>query len=172
MSSSTPDRKLLESAISPEVVRALDLASAALSRAGVRHLVVGGLAVAAHGYLRSTKDVDFLVGEEAFEHHEGGLVTMRAGVPIQVGGVIVDFLSIGKDEAFLESELSKDGAIASSSVLTYLKLKSPRTKDRADLVELVKAGLDVTVVRAFLAAHQPLFVAKLDEIVRTADAEG
>ena len=33
----------------------------ALEKAGVRYLVVGGLAVNAHGYLRFTKDVDFVV---------------------------------------------------------------------------------------------------------------
>jgi hypothetical protein len=31
----------------------------ALNDAGVRHLVAGGLAVNAHGYLRFTKDADF-----------------------------------------------------------------------------------------------------------------
>jgi hypothetical protein len=34
---------------------------AALHAAGVRYLVAGGLAVNAHGYLRFTKDVDFIV---------------------------------------------------------------------------------------------------------------
>ena len=33
----------------------------ALDRGGVRYLVAGGLAVAAHGYLRFTKDVDIAV---------------------------------------------------------------------------------------------------------------
>jgi hypothetical protein len=33
----------------------------ALSEAGVRYLVAGGLAVNAHGYLRFTKDADFVV---------------------------------------------------------------------------------------------------------------
>jgi len=33
----------------------------ALNEAGVRYLVAGGLAVNAHGYLRFTKDVDFVV---------------------------------------------------------------------------------------------------------------
>lgn len=33
----------------------------ALEKAGVRYLVAGGLAVNAHGYLRFTKDVDFVV---------------------------------------------------------------------------------------------------------------
>ncbi len=32
-----------------------------LNRAGVRYLVAGGLAVNAHGYLRFTKDVDFVL---------------------------------------------------------------------------------------------------------------
>ena len=35
--------------------------AAALETAGVRYLVAGGLAVAAHGYLRFTKDVDIVV---------------------------------------------------------------------------------------------------------------
>jgi len=33
----------------------------ALNGAGVQYLVVGGLAVNAHGYLRFTKDIDFVV---------------------------------------------------------------------------------------------------------------
>lgn len=33
----------------------------ALNDAGVRHLVAGGLAVNAHGYLRFTKDIDVVI---------------------------------------------------------------------------------------------------------------
>ncbi|CUS36599.1 hypothetical protein [Candidatus Nitrospira nitrificans] len=33
----------------------------ALNDAGIRYLVVGGLAVNAHGYLRFTKDADFVI---------------------------------------------------------------------------------------------------------------
>ena len=33
----------------------------ALNEAGVRYLVAGGLAVNAHGYLRFTKDADFVI---------------------------------------------------------------------------------------------------------------
>jgi hypothetical protein len=36
----------------------------ALHRAGVRYLVAGGLAVAAHGYLRFTKGVDIADADE------------------------------------------------------------------------------------------------------------
>src|SRR5579883_3001513 len=45
-----------------------------LSRLGIRHALVGGVAVGAHGFPRATKIVEFLVGEEAFEHH-GAIVT-------------------------------------------------------------------------------------------------
>ena len=60
------------------------VASARLTELGVRHVLVGGLAVGAWGHARATKHVDFLVGEEAFEHHPGGLVTMKYGVPITI----------------------------------------------------------------------------------------
>lgn len=36
----------------------------ALARAGVRYLVVGGVAVVLHGYLRTTADLDLVVGLE------------------------------------------------------------------------------------------------------------
>jgi hypothetical protein len=81
----------------------------ALQQAGVRHAIVGGLAVAAHGYGRSTRTVDFLVADEAFEHHPGGIVTMRPGLPIQVSGVLVDFLSIEPHEAHLLDAVAVDG---------------------------------------------------------------
>jgi hypothetical protein len=70
-----PDLKLLEGVVAPEVIEAMKVASAALQKAKVRHVLVGGLAVGAHGFPRATKDVDFLVGDEAFERHAGGLVT-------------------------------------------------------------------------------------------------
>jgi hypothetical protein len=171
MNQTFPNRALMDASSPKAVIDAAALASAALSRAGVRHAIAGGLAVAAHGYGRSTKDVDFLVGEEAFEHHAGGLVTMRPGLPIQVAGVLVDFLSIQKDEAFLEAGLSKDGGIVSAEALVYLKLKSPRAKDRVDVIELVKAGLDVPSCESYLAANATQLLAKFEDAVAAAHAE-
>lgn len=40
--------------------------SEALTSLGVRHALVGGLAVGVHGHPRATKDIDFIVGAEAF----------------------------------------------------------------------------------------------------------
>lgn len=169
MPTAKPDLSLLDGTVAPKVLDALHAASRALTRLGVRHTLVGGLAVGAHGYPRATKDVDFLVGEEAFEHHEGGLVTMKPGVPIQVAGVAVDFLSIGPDERHLEAALADE--IVAAPALVYLKLKSPRSKDRSDVIEMVKAGLDVEQAREYLAAHKPELLPKLEEAVRIARAE-
>lgn len=61
--------------------------------------------------------------------------------------------------------------VAPIEVLLYLKLKSPRAKDRADLVELINAGADVPRTRSWLATHAPPLVESLDEAVRAARAE-
>jgi len=59
-------------------------------------------------------------------------------VPIQVNGVAVDCLSVSPDEPHLLDALgATPGSFASAPVLIYLKLKSPRLKDRADIVELI-----------------------------------
>jgi hypothetical protein len=88
------DPSLLDDAVAPKVLDAMRSASKALTALGIRHVVVGGLAVGANGHPRATKVVDFLVGDEAFEHHPGGFVTMKPGVPIQINGVAIDLLSV------------------------------------------------------------------------------
>lgn len=169
---SKPDPSLLRDVVAPRVLAAMEVASEALARAGIRHVVVGGLAVGANGYPRATSDVDFLVGGEAFEHHPGGLVTLRAGVPFQVNGVAVDFLSADASEPFLDQALSAPpGSFADPPLLVYLKLKSPRLKDRADIVELIKAGIDVDACRAFLTANAPDYLSDFNDAVVRAIAE-
>jgi hypothetical protein len=149
-------------------------ASRALTALGVRHALAGGLAVGAHGYPRNTQDVDLLVGDEAFERHAGGVVTLRPGVPIEVGGVSVDLLSASEGEAFLEQSLGPPSAeipVVPAGTLVYLKLKSPRLRDRADVVELVKAGLPVEDVRRYLEQHAPPLAGRFEECVARARAE-
>lgn len=147
-------------------------ASQALTAAGVRHVVVGGLAVGANGYPRATVVVDFLVGAEAFETHAGGLVTLRPGIPFQVNGVAIDLLSPSADEAFLEESLAAPpGSMVEAPPLVYLKLKSPRHKDRTDVIELVKAGIDADACRAYLSANAPAYLAAFEEALARAIAE-
>jgi hypothetical protein len=115
--------------------------------------------------------VDFLVGDEAFEHH-GKLVTLRAGLPFQVDGVAIDFLTPDVDEPFLESTLSNPpGSVIDAAPLVYMKLKASRMQDRADVVALIKSSLDVDACRAYLHANAPAFVSRFDDLVATAAAE-
>lgn len=175
MPDTTPDLRLLEAVVTPRVLTAMRSASQALTSLGVRHAVAGGLAVGAHGYPRNTQDVDLLVGDEAFERHAGGLVTLKPGVPIQVDGVAVDLLSTSGSEAFLEDSLVRPAEgevpVIPAGALVYLKLKSPRIKDRADVVELIKAGLALESVRQYLERHAPSLGTSLDECIAQARAE-
>lgn len=174
MKRKTPDLSLLDDVVAEKVLRAMRVASAQLKALGVRHALVGALAVGAHGYPRATKDVDFLVGEEAFELHEGGLVTLRPGVPIQVGGVAVDHLSVQEGEEHLASALAGATAqvpVAPLDALVYLKLRSPRRRDHADVLELIKQGIDAAVCRRYLEAHAPDLVDRFDELVLESERE-
>src|SRR5215475_11405708 len=118
---SRPDPSLLQGVVAPEVIDAMKVASDALKRVGVRHVVVGALAVGANGFPRATKDVDFLVGDEAFERHAGGLVTLRPGVPIQVHGVAIDLLSVGDGEEHLAAALeTSPGSAIEAPQLIYM----------------------------------------------------
>jgi hypothetical protein len=167
-----PDLTLLDDVVAPKVLAAKDVASGALSALGIRHVVVGGLAVGANGYPRATRDVNFLVGHEAFEQHADGFVTMKSGAPIQVNGVAIDLLSVQVGEDHLASALEAPmGSIIEAPQLVYLKLKSPRQKDRVDVIELVKAGIDLAACRSYLARFAPSLAAALEDSIARAAAE-
>lgn len=167
-----PDPSLLRDVVAEKVLDALRLSSERLRAANIRHVVIGGLAVGANGYPRATRDVDFLVGREAFVVHDGGVVTLHPAAPFQVNGVAVDLLAPQDDEAFLETALATPpGSFIEAPPLVYLKLKSPRSKDRTDIIELVKGGIDVIACRAYLEAHAPRFLARFEELAARAEAE-
>src|SRR5712691_9491619 len=91
-----PDFSRLRGVVAAEIIAAAEVASRMLREAGIPHALAGGLAVGVHGYPRTTDDVDFLVGDEAFVKHIGGLVTLKVPL-ISIGKVRVDFVSV--DEA-------------------------------------------------------------------------
>lgn len=167
-----PDPELLVDVVADKVLDAWRIAADALRRAGIRHIVIGGLAVGANGYPRATKDVDFLVGDDAFKHHEGGLVTMHPALPIEVNGVAIDYLSPRKGEEHLAEVLAEPfNSIIDAPRLVYMKLKASRLRDRTDVVELIKRGLDVDLCRAYLTAHATALVQPFDDAVAHAVAE-
>ncbi|MGH9762796.1 MAG: hypothetical protein ACREAC_18390 [Blastocatellia bacterium] len=157
--------------VAPRVRDAAVETASQLNHLGIRYALAGGLAVGAHGYVRATSDVDFLVGEEAFEHH-GLMVAFKPGVPIEVEGVRVDYLStasLGTQlEAVLDNPPINEGlAIVPIEVLIYMKLVAKRRKDIVDVIELVRAGADVKLARSYLAQYArdllPLFEDAVNE---------
>jgi hypothetical protein len=161
--------------VSPEVRDAAIKTADQLQSLGIRHALAGGLAVGAHGYVRATTGVRLLVGEEAFEH-QGSLVGFKAGVPIEVDGVRIDYLSPASLGAQLEEVLdqpSSDEGLPTVpiDVLIYMKLAAKRRKDLVDVVELVKVGADVNRVRDYLRKYASDLIPQFEELVNEALGE-
>lgn len=161
--------------VAPQVRDAAVKAAEQLNQLGIRHALAGGLAVGAHGYIRATIDVDFLVGEEAFEHH-GSVVAFKAGVPIEVDGVRIDYLSpisLGPQlEDVLDHPPMIEGlAIVPIEVLIYMKLTAKRRRDLVDVIELIKAGADVSFVRDYVQQYASDLLPSFEELVNEALAD-
>lgn len=161
--------------VAPRVREAAVKSAAQLNNLGIRYALAGGLAVGAHGYIRATSDVDFLVGEEAFEHL-GSLVAFKSGVPIEVDGVRIDYLSpisLGAQlEEVLDHPLMNEGlAVVPIEVLIYMKLAAKRRRDLVDVIELIKVGADVNRVRDYLQRFAADMVPSLEELVNEAQGE-
>ena len=174
-----PDMTLLRGVVAPEILRAAELASQKLREAHIPHALAGGLAVGAHGYPRTTDDVDFLVGDEAFEKHAGGLVTLKVPL-IAVGKVRVDLVSMdeAKDErrqlrgAIEEPPESEGVPIVPLPALVYMKLKAGRQKDIADLVELLKRGrVDLEALDQYLEEYAPDLLRRWERVKEIAARE-
>ena len=116
------------------------------------------------------------IGDEAFTVHDGGIVTVNPNVPIRVGQVVVDPISIGTDETHLLEALQRapvSGGIPILPIeaLVYMKLKSPRRKDTADVVELVKAGVDTAKIEDYLIRYAPSLSPKFKTLISEAERE-
>jgi len=174
-----PDLGRLGGVVAPEILHAVDVASRVLREAGIPHALAGGLAVGAYGYPRTTEDVDFLVGDEAYVFHGGGLVTLK--VPVySVGTIRVDLISFAESKGEAgQLRPAVDSPIKSGKIpvvpltaLVYMKLKAARQKDLADLVELLKRGrIDVGVIDDYLQQHAPDLARKWDRVKETAASE-
>ena len=117
----------------------------------------------------------FLVGEEAFEH-QGPLVALKAGVPIEVDGVRIDYLSpvsLGPQlEEVLDHLLMNEGlAVVPIEVLIYIKLAAKQHRDLVDVIELVKVGADVNRVRDYLWQYASDLIPSFEALVNEALGE-
>jgi len=147
-------------------------ASRRLTELGIPHALIGGLAVGVHGYPRTTKDVDFLVGAEAFER-SSPVLAFRPDLRDLVRVGVVDLMPLPKGLDELESQLSLPmGAeipVIGVEGLILLKLLADRPQDRADVGQLIAVGLDIGAVTAYLRRAAPQLVAAFAEIVAEGD---
>lgn len=58
----------LQEVVSPAILRRAADISRLLVELNIPHVLIGGLAVGIHGHPRSTKDVDFMVGDYLLEN--------------------------------------------------------------------------------------------------------
>lgn len=170
----SPDLTLLDGTVSKKIIEVIHTASEKLTEMGVRHILIGAVAVNAYGRARSTTDVDFLVGPEAFEK-EGLLVSHKPGLPLEINGIGIDYLTLDTFEAEeeLEEELddpevSEDVPIISGPALIYTKLVANRRRDKDDVIALMQLGISDRAVRTYLrenAPDSPELLERLEDLI-------
>jgi hypothetical protein len=144
----------------PGYERAVREVSRMLSEAGIRHALVGALGANAYrNRPRTTEDIDFLVGDEAFERHTGGFVTMRVPV-IEFDGIEVDQVPLTEALRIVADGL--DRAIVSAGVpiapldtIVIMKLLAGRTQDLADIEAIIASGADREALKAAVQQAVP-----------------
>ncbi len=129
-----------------------------LDRAGIAYAVVGGMAVNAHGYQRTTADLDLLLTAEGLEEFRRRFVSRNyEGVPgrprrftDRTSGVNIDFLVTGLfpgsglpgpiayPDPSAVSEVIENARVVNLATLVQLKLAARRYRDFGDVVELIR----------------------------------
>jgi hypothetical protein len=160
----------------PGYERAVREVSRMFAAAGIRHALAGALGANAYrDRPRTTEDIDFLVGGEAFESHAGGFVTMRVPV-IEFEGIDIDQIPLTGMLRVLEEGLDRtpvsDGVpIAALDVIVLMKLLAGRTQDLADVEAIVASGADrhflLERVRQIAPEHVPLLQRLFDNVDRS-----
>jgi hypothetical protein len=158
----------------PAYERAVREVSRMFSEAGIRHALVGALAANAYrARPRTTEDIDFLVGDEAFEVHSGGFVTMRVPV-VEFDGIEIDQVPLTDalrvvEEALDRAPRSEGVPIAPVDTIVVLKLLAGRTQDLADVEAILASGADRELLRAAVTKAAPNRVDIFERLCTDAD---
>jgi hypothetical protein len=158
----------------PGYERAVREVSRMLSEAGIRHALVGALGANAYrDRPRTTEDIDFLVGDEAFEAHPGGFVTMRVPV-IEFDGIDIDQVPLTERLRVIEDGLqnphySEGIPIAPVQTIVVMKLLAGRTQDQADIEAIVASGADREFLRAAVHKTAPQYSDTFERLLSNAD---
>jgi hypothetical protein len=142
--------------------------------AGIRHALVGALGANAYrNRPRTTEDINFLVGDEAFETHSGGFVTMRVPI-VEFDGVGVDQVPLSDALRIVEDGLDhapvSDGVpIAAVETIVVMKLLAGRTQDLADIEAIIDSGADREFLRAAVQKAVPANADTLERLFGNVD---
>jgi len=157
----------LREVVSPAILKRAGEISALLRDLGIPHVLIGGLAVGIHGHPRATKDVDFLVGVEAFASTEPFLV-YRDELKELVHVGETDIMSVPERYPGLTAELRLEEGIPVISLrgLVLMKLAAFRPRDQEDVRSLLRrAPGQLRGVRDYLQAQAPELVIRLAEVL-------
>ena len=139
-----------------------------LARLKVPHALIGGLAVGLNGFPRATKDVDYLVGSEAFEKTAPFLV-YRSELKDRIEVAVVDLLAVPEAFPCLADQLAVvevgEVHVIAPEALILMKLVANRPQDLADIARLVDAGVDERGVASYLAEHAPDLLNRFAELI-------
>jgi hypothetical protein len=168
---SVPNVARMNGVVAPCVLAAMRITDKILTKAGIRHVLVGGLAVGAYGYPRATDDADFLVDDTAIVRRHG-VSSMRPEIPIDVRGVSVDTIWANFPEeygAIASSPVGGSGIrVAPIAVIVAMKLRARRRRDDGDVVELLVRGVDENAVRTALSKFDVGLVGRFDQLAEQA----
>ena len=99
------------------------------------------------------------------------MLTFKRGVPIEVDGVSIDYLTL--ESLRIRSKQRMQGPVAPIELLFTMKLKAKRIQDDADLVALIKRGADIAGIEGWLSDHGLSAVRRrLLRLIKKARAEG
>lgn len=159
----------LQEVVSPAILRRAADISRLLVGLDIPHVLIGGLAVGIHGYPRSTKDVDFMVGEEAFSMTTPFLI-YRDELKDLVRVGETDIMSVPERYPGLAHELRLEDDIPVISLrgLVLMKLDAFRARDQDDVRVLLVQTADrgrIRAVRDYLQEHAPELVSRLAEVL-------
>lgn len=160
----------LAAIVAPRVLLDAIETSHRLTVLGVPHALIGGLAVGLYGHPRSTKDVDYMVGMEAFEKTFPILV-YREELKDLVRMGVIDLLGVPPTHAFLEKHLTlpQEGEIPvlPLEALVLMKLLAARPQDLADVSALLEAGADVDRITSYLRENAPELIPPFASLTKT-----
>lgn len=160
----------LRGVVHPDILERTEKISQMLSALGVPHALVGGLAVGVHGHPRLTKDVDFLVGSQAFERTTPFLVYRPELAEVARVG-FSDLMAIPQGFPWLEDEVALGDAVPVISLpgLVLMKLLAFREQDRADVEALLRDDESrLADVSDYLADRAPELLIRLGEVLSVA----